>query len=237
MKSPPRHRCIYVLLLIPRFQNIGVLFLYSICTNTRKRKISQPAIFVLKRTSGLKRHLDAHHSKELEAKMKQSSPSSNTLTKHYSPKKKEPALGITDIKRQFRVAATTWIIEEAIPIRMITRPTFRMMFKPLNKRWNEVVNVDMRGIREETMTMGRYAQEATLKELRGRAISWTTDHWTGPNNESYTTLTAHYIDENWSIQSALLDFIRCFMAGLRESSYMPTFKVCSRSLRMKRTSC
>ena len=89
---------------------------------------------------------------------------------------------------------------------MFTKPTFRKMFKPFHKRWEEIINVDSRGIHEETMTMGRYAKLATIKELKGRPISWTTDHWTGPNDQSYSTVTAHYIDNDWEMTTALMDF-------------------------------
>lgn len=54
--------------------------------------------------------------------------------------------------------------------------------------------------------LGQYAMEATKLELRGKKMAWTTDHWTGPNNMTYTTLTAHYIDDDWKLQSACLDF-------------------------------
>ena len=43
--------------------------------------------------------------------------------------------------------------------------------------------------------------------MRGRrGVTWTTDHWTSSNNETYTTVTAHYIDDRWKLQSAVLDF-------------------------------
>jgi hypothetical protein len=43
-------------------------------------------------------------------------------------------------------------------------------------------------------------------ELQGHKLSWTNDHWTGPNDETYTTVTAHYISADWQMQSACLDF-------------------------------
>ena len=32
------------------------------------------------------------------------------------------------------------------------------------------------------------------------------DHWTGPNDKTYTTITAHYIGNDWVMRSAILDF-------------------------------
>lgn len=56
------------------------------------------------------------------------------------------------------------------------------------------------------MKLGRYAGEAVLLELKGQRLSWTNDHWTGPNDETYTTVTGHYISNDWQMQSACLDF-------------------------------
>ena len=56
------------------------------------------------------------------------------------------------------------------------------------------------------MKLGRYAGESVLLELKGQRLSWTNDHWTGPNDETYTTVTGHYISNDWQMQSACLDF-------------------------------
>ena len=159
-------------------------------------------------TSGLKRHMQSHHRAELEAMQKKKSSQAQTsnLRDHFAKKKKEPGLGVSDLRSMFKVAAVTLSIEEAVPFSLFSAPSFRNLFKPLHKKWDEIVNVDRRCIREETMKMGRYAEEATIKELKGRPISRTTDHWTGPNDESYSTLTAHFIDDDWNIRSAILDF-------------------------------
>ena len=156
-------------------------------------------------TSGLLRHLWSHHLAVFEAGEKVST-STNNMKGHFKTKAKEPWFGMQDKKEQFKVAATFWAIEEAVPFHMFSRPTFRNLFKSLNKRSGEIVNIDDRGIREMAMKMGKYAEEATLEEIKNREVSWTTDHWTGPNDESYSTVTAHYINKNWVLQSAILDF-------------------------------
>jgi len=56
------------------------------------------------------------------------------------------------------------------------------------------------------MTVGRYAWTATQIEMKGREVTWTTDHWTGPNDETYSTVTAHFVHENSVLDSCCLDF-------------------------------
>ena len=55
--------------------------------------------------------------------------------------------------------------------------------------------------------MGEFAIEASKKEIRNGNIAWTSDHWTGLDKVTYTTVTAHWINNRtWTLQSACLDF-------------------------------
>jgi hypothetical protein len=157
-------------------------------------------------TSGLKRHIEAYHLKEFESlqKKKSAAIASSSITHHLT--KKSPVVAVEDVKRHFKLAATSWVIDQAIPFEMITMPSFRNMFNPLNRNAAAIVNIGRRGIREHAMTLGRFAERATELEVNGREISWTTDHWTGPNDETYSTVTAHYVGNDWKLQSVILDF-------------------------------
>ena len=42
-------------------------------------------------------------------------------------------------------------------------------------------------------------------EMEGQEVAWTTDHWTGPNDQTHSTVTAHFISANWSNVSCILD--------------------------------
>ena len=96
------------------------------------------------------------------------------------------------------MAAAFWAIEEGVPFQMFSRPTFRKMFKSLNKRFDEIVNIDERGIREKIMTLGKYAEKATLEEIKYHEVAWTTDHWTGPNDKSYSTISSYAVERIFS---------------------------------------
>ena len=37
-------------------------------------------------------------------------------------------------------------------------------------------------------------------------LSWTTDHWTGPNDTTYSTVTGHLITQDWRMEFPILDF-------------------------------
>ena len=75
------------------------------------------------------------------------------------------------------MAAASWAIEEAAPFYMFGQPTLRNMFKPLNKKANQVTNIDKRDIREEVMNHGRYAEKSILLEVKACEIASTTGNW------------------------------------------------------------
>jgi hypothetical protein len=41
-------------------------------------------------------------------------------------------------------------------------------------------------------------------------ISFTTDIWTSPSTKSFLSLTAHFIDKDWKLQSVIIDFIQMY---------------------------
>jgi hypothetical protein len=159
-------------------------------------------------TTGLKKHMLTHHRQEYEDSLEiKGAPSlTASITSVFPVKPKEMYLGPSEMKRQFKVAAATWVIERNIPFQEFNEPTFRAMFSPLNKKAPEIVNVSNLGIKEKVYDFGRYAEKATHLEMKGQELCWTTDHWTGPNDETYSDLTAHFIDEEWNLKSILLDF-------------------------------
>ena len=63
----------------------------------------------------------------------------------------------------------------------------------------------MNAIREEVYKYGVMAKDAVFLEMRKHKSCWTTDHWTGPSGETFTTTTMQYI-ENWKLQNSMIDF-------------------------------
>jgi hypothetical protein len=72
------------------------------------------------------------------------------------------------------VAVASWAIEEAIPFYMFGWTTYCNMFKPFNKKADQVTKIDRWDIREEVMNHGRYAELLEMKECE---IVSTTGHW------------------------------------------------------------
>lgn len=58
--------------------------------------------------------------------------------------------------------------------------------------------------------LGIYVEEAQAlkKLLKGQRLSLTTDTWTYAQNINYMCLTAHWLDEDWSLEKKILNFFR-----------------------------
>jgi hypothetical protein len=57
------------------------------------------------------------------------------------------------------------------------------LFLPLNSKALQIVYVDGPKILQQVMKLGKYAEEAIECELKGKRLAWTSDHWTGPNDD------------------------------------------------------
>jgi hypothetical protein len=79
-------------------------------------------------------------------------------------------------------------------------------FEVIDKKAPKLFVLTSNKLREEVSKIGLYTRQATKIEINRHKCAFTTDHWTGPNNETYTTLTGHYIDNDWSLCSCVLDF-------------------------------
>jgi hypothetical protein len=111
------------------------------------------------------------------------------------------------VKLVYRTAAATLAIEESIPFRTYEQPLFLQLFTPLNHKSGKIVKLQCEQVSDAVIEMGDYAMEATKREVRNHKIAWTTDHWTSADKATYTTVTAHWIDEKaWSLRSAVRDF-------------------------------
>jgi hypothetical protein len=135
-----------------------------------------------------------------------------TAQKNNQPKittayKKKNELSLSDKKALFLQAATSWVVQSAQPFRVVEGEAFRQMFNVLDPfASSTIVNVTNKSVRGKLKQMGRYAKGALELALKNQHVAWTSDHWTGPNDETYTTTTGHYIDNQWVIMSACLDF-------------------------------
>ena len=149
-------------------------------------------------TSNLRSHTRYHHPEEQETiwtrvneTTKKSSeqevlPTSIKNMPGFSAKRK-----VKDARLLYPTATATLAIKEGIPFRTFAQPSFHRLFIPLNSESDKIVRLNRDEARASVLEMGGFAIEATKKEIRNHKISWTSDHWAGPDKVTYTTVTAH----------------------------------------------
>lgn len=165
-------------------------------------------INVSKGVSGLSGHLQ-HHHQELYMKVKHPT-LFNTNTGAKEDRGIDKLLGAykrpskETRKKEILNAVTAWVVEENQSLNAVEKPSFKRML--------QTVAVDqfcpvptIANVREDIMYLGVVSREALKRELKGKYFSITTDHWTSPNDETFSCLTVHWI-ENGEMHRAVLAF-------------------------------
>jgi hypothetical protein len=74
-----------------------------------------------------------------------------------------------------------------------------MWFGAISRTADRVVNIGISSLCKEVLMLGLITEDAVLAELRGKHVSYTSDHWSGPNDQTYTT-------DAWEMRSMCIDF-------------------------------
>jgi hypothetical protein len=112
---------------------------------------------------------------------------------------------IVDFKMEYIHAVTNFIMAKSQPFTIVASPKFRSLFCPFHKEADKITGVPPNRVREKIFSLGALAKRTTKLEVGAQKGLWTTDHWMGCNDATYTTTTFHYI-KNWSLCNIIVDF-------------------------------
>jgi hypothetical protein len=97
------------------------------------------------------------------------------------------------------------IIVHEYPFRMVEHAWFNVLMNYMNASYKFI---GRKTIRAECMKVYLAENEILKNQLRSvESISLTWDLWTSNQNLCYLALVAHYIDDEWNMQSRVLNFI------------------------------
>ena len=102
-------------------------------------------------------------------------------------------------------ATVAWVIEENLPINATVKNSFRRILYQID---SHCPTFDSRTTCSEIENLGEVCREAAKRELKGRYISITTDHWNSKKTENYSVLTSHWL-EGGKFKSYVLNFEHC----------------------------
>jgi hypothetical protein len=152
----------------------------------------------------VKNGTDEYEKLQINTTNATSSGSNGTLRQFFQPAPKGQS--DDERKKRFEEACIAWVIEESQPLSVVSKPSFRRMINQTDKKANKLFLVTAEKVRDGILKLGKIAKEATKQELKLHKFAITTDHWTGPNDETYTVLTGHYITRDWMYTSCIMDF-------------------------------
>lgn len=97
------------------------------------------------------------------------------------------------------------IIVHKYPFRMVEHAWFNILMNYMNASYKFI---GRKTIRAECMKVYLSEKEILKKQLKSvESISLTCDLWTSNQNLCYLAMVAHYIDDEWNMQSRVLNFI------------------------------
>ncbi|CAG8826013.1 6544_t:CDS:2, partial [Gigaspora margarita] len=98
-----------------------------------------------------------------------------------------------------------WIINQQRPLSIVENTELIEILQYLNPTV-QLVKADT--IKKTIMmlySLGKQELRTYLFNISSK-LSFMLDLWTSPNNKSYISATAHYIDENWALKEIIIDF-------------------------------
>jgi hypothetical protein len=105
-----------------------------------------------------------------------------------------------DTREKVLRSTVAWIMETNQPLVTAENLSFRRMMESVN---TAAPKFHVRPIKAEIKALGFIAKKAVIKHMSKQYFSVTTDHWTSPNDETYSCLTAHWIEQGKLERSVL----------------------------------
>ena len=105
----------------------------------------------------------------------------------------------------FDDALNKYVVRKYQPLTTVEDPDFRHMIKCANSR------IKLPGVKglKERLTTEKLKLEPILKEMTAnQEEACTTDSWTSVANATYTSLSRHFIDQDWELITLPIDCIK-----------------------------
>lgn len=100
-------------------------------------------------------------------------------------------------------AILEYVIDGMQPLALVEKPAFRKLLHVLEPRYQSMGSKTLKKKIEDLFIEQKGALKEDIAKCENVAI--THDSWTSINTESYDTVTAHYITDEWEMKSKVLD--------------------------------
>jgi hypothetical protein len=98
-----------------------------------------------------------------------------------------------------------WLVQRYQPLSTVECPDFRHMINCANPR----IQLPSTRLFKERLLTWKLKLERILEEMtKDEVEACTSDSWTSVSNESYTSLTRHFVDRYWELLSLPIDCVK-----------------------------
>ena len=96
------------------------------------------------------------------------------------------------------------IVQHNLPFNFVEYDGIREMHRYLNHKVQDISRNTIKADILDIYRIEKRKMKQELESLSGR-ICLTSDLWSSSTMDGYLSLTAHYVDENWNLQSRILN--------------------------------
>lgn len=99
-----------------------------------------------------------------------------------------------------------WIATKYLPISFFEDASTQQLFKTINPA---IKLPDRRKLKDDILTEYELLKKNVCELIKSlpSKLSFTVDGWSSIANRSYYGITGHFIDEQWMLQSLVIDFV------------------------------
>ena len=105
-----------------------------------------------------------------------------------------------------RQALVEMVILDELPFRIVEGEGFKRFVRVVCPKWTTNKIPSRMAIARDCFNVFLREKKKLGRALRGQRICLTTDTWTSVQNLNYMCLTAHFIDDNWTLHKRIINF-------------------------------
>ena len=147
-------------------------------------------------------HLVGKHSTNIEQLLKETNPDSKKrkldqqLLGQFLKPSSSPPLKLQKPHKQ--VLITRFVIDNMLPLSIVESQSFRDMIGAHDKHSKPMSNKKVKNI---AIKLEAAMRDAAMDKMEGQCVCFTLDHWTSKANQNFTGFTAHFISEDFKMNS------------------------------------
>jgi hypothetical protein len=126
------------------------------------------------------------------------------LSSYYGPVVHSKTISVAKV----RTLLQKWVVLDQQDFTVVESPSFKEFIDGVKKLGNEWIDIGADTLKNDIMESYQQKKDKLEELLKKNSsqVALTTDIWTSINMTPFMGITCHYIDDNWELQSVVLDF-------------------------------